>query len=344
MSKNFLVPKCQGWLQENARTTCWGTATCSQGTQNDFRGCWATSCGIHQWNSVWVKTSICLPEQHLHSAGSQEVLTSTASDLHGRGNWKNRQMQLSSLKTSQDSEDSVLTLAEQKLQSIFSDPQLQRLSPRSALCLHLQLLQLSLALWASKRTSPSSKITSPWAAAAVICCCSWSSEPWASVGPACWMWLQAAILPERGRHFTGRKWSEKGSGMERKDWIIKSSTREWLHKGHINDTILSEVFLVRLVFAIDPLSLWFYEKFSTLQMNIADKYWFRTFGKWSIEFCILFQTLQGKIIRLKEGSYGKISSQAKFLCTSFWTRFLTWSLIFMHLPYGYGSVLQYYSK
>lgn len=126
MSKNFLVLKCQGWLQENARTTCWGTATCSQGTQNDFRGCWATSCGIHQWNSVWVKTSICLPEQHLHSAGSQEVLTSTASDLHGRGNWKNRQMQLSSLKTSQDSEDSVLTLAEQKLQSIFSDPQLQR--------------------------------------------------------------------------------------------------------------------------------------------------------------------------------------------------------------------------
>lgn len=76
---------------------------------------------------VWVETSICFPEQHLHSACSQEVLTSTASDLHSRGNWRNRQMQLSSLKTSQDSEDSVLTLAEQKLQSIFSDPQLQRL-------------------------------------------------------------------------------------------------------------------------------------------------------------------------------------------------------------------------
>lgn len=35
-------------------------------------------------------------------------------------------MQLSSLKTSQDSEDSVLTLAEQNLKSIFSDPLLQR--------------------------------------------------------------------------------------------------------------------------------------------------------------------------------------------------------------------------
>lgn len=43
-----------------------------------------------------------------------------------QGKLRRRQMQLSSLKTSQDSEESVLTLAEQKLKSIFSDPQLQR--------------------------------------------------------------------------------------------------------------------------------------------------------------------------------------------------------------------------
>lgn len=79
-----------------------------------------------KYSHVWVKTSICLPEQHLHSAWSQAVLTSTASDLHSRGNQRKRQMQLSSLKTSQDREDSVLTLAEQNLKSIFSDPLLQR--------------------------------------------------------------------------------------------------------------------------------------------------------------------------------------------------------------------------
>lgn len=112
-----------------------------------------------KYSHVWVKTSICLPEQHLHSAWSQEVLISTASDLHSRGNRRKRQMQLSSLKTSQDREDSVLTLAEQNLKSIFSDPlccEGLRFSPCSALCLHLKLLQLPLPLWASKITSPSS--------------------------------------------------------------------------------------------------------------------------------------------------------------------------------------------
>lgn len=208
-----------------------------------------------KFSHVWVKTSICFPEQHLHSAWSQAVLTSTASDLHSRGNWRKRQMQLSSLKTSQDSEDSVLTLAEQKLKGIFSDPQLQRpeFSPHSALCLHLQLLQLSLPLWASKIASLSSSHhqmsvdetwpvcthqaelthgksalipgnSCPWRAGTQAheggmnnmgCCCSWSSEPWAHVGPACWMLPQAVIPPERRSHFTGRKWSEKGPGMER---------------------------------------------------------------------------------------------------------------------------------
>lgn len=79
-----------------------------------------------KFSHVWVKPSICSPEQHLHSAWSQAGLTSSASDLHSSRDQRKRQMQLSSLKTSQDSEGSVLTLAEQKLKSIFSDLQLQR--------------------------------------------------------------------------------------------------------------------------------------------------------------------------------------------------------------------------
>lgn len=78
------------------------------------------------FSHVWVKISTCFPEQHLHNAWSQAMLTSTASNLHGRGNWRKRQMQLSSLKTSQESEDSVLTLAELNLKGNFSGPQLQR--------------------------------------------------------------------------------------------------------------------------------------------------------------------------------------------------------------------------
>lgn len=220
-----------------------------------------------KFSQVWVKTSICFPEQHLHSAWIQAGLTAlhltcTAAGIGGRDkcnypHWKPAK----TVRT-------VLSLLQNKNQRAFlviHSCKGLRFLPHSALCLHLQLQRLSLPLWASKTASPSSShhetsvdgtwpvcthpaglthgksavipgntfpegqehwhMTVAWIAraAAVICCCSWSSEPWDSVGPACWMWLQAAIPPERKSHFMGRKWSEKGSGMERKNWIIKSS-------------------------------------------------------------------------------------------------------------------------
>lgn len=79
-----------------------------------------------KYSLVWVKTSICLTEHHLHVALSQAVLTNAVSNLHSRRKLKKMEMQLSTLKSSQDSEDSIPNLAEQKLKSIFSDPKLQR--------------------------------------------------------------------------------------------------------------------------------------------------------------------------------------------------------------------------
>lgn len=75
-------------------------------------------------SSVWAKTSSCSTEHHLHSI----VVTNTVSNLHGRRNLKKIEMQLSPVKFSQDNEDSIPTLAEQKLKSIYSDPKLQSLS------------------------------------------------------------------------------------------------------------------------------------------------------------------------------------------------------------------------
>lgn len=54
------------------------------------------------------------------------MLTNTVSNLHSRGNLKKIEMPLSTPKFSQDSEDSIPTVEEQKLKSVFHDPKLQR--------------------------------------------------------------------------------------------------------------------------------------------------------------------------------------------------------------------------